>query len=213
MTNRLRIGALAGLLAVAVAACSSGGASPTSSATLSPTPTPVPTATPVASEATGSGIPFPSIGNSDQALEALLPDTVDGITLQKYSMKANEFMNSSQADPQSQAFLNALGVAPSEVSVAFGFGVDIANQSALGVFAFEAPGAGSDRLLTIFKTAAESGDSSYHWQSATVGGKSVQESDEPSQPGLKIYLYATNDVLFLVTGNEGPAADTLSMLP
>lgn len=208
--NRLRTTGLAALLAVAMAACSSGGGS---SPTPSPTPQPTPTPTAAASASASSGIPFPSIGNSDTALESVLPDSVDGITLQKYSMKANEFMGSGQSDPQSVAFLNALGVDPTTISVAFGFGVDIQNQSALGVFAFKAPGAGANTLLTVFKTASEQGDTSYNWSSATVGGKSVQVSDEPSQPGLKIYLYATNDILFLVTGNEGPAGDTLSMLP
>lgn len=205
--NRLRSAGLAGLLAVALAACSSSGASPTPS----PTPTPTPQATPT--PAASGAIPFPSIGNSDTALEAILPDTIDGITLQKYSMKADEFLNSGQNDPQSVAFLNALGVDPSTISVAFGFGLDIQNQSALGVFAFKAPGAGSDTLLSVFKTASEQGNSGYSWSSATVGGKSVQVSDEPSQPGLKIYLYATNDILFLVTGSEGPSADTLATLP
>ncbi len=205
--NRLRTAGLAALLTVAVTACSSGGSSPT------PSPTPEPTPTPTASEATSSGIPFPSIGNSDAALEALLPDAVDGITLQKYSMKGNEFLGSGQTDPQTVAFLHALGVDPTQISLAFGFGVDIANQSTLAVFAFKAPGAGADTLLNVFKTAAAEGNSSYSWSQATVGGKSVQESDEPSTPGLKIYLYATNDVMFLVTGNEGPSADTLSMLP
>jgi heat shock protein HslJ len=206
--NRMRMAGLAGLLTVLVAACSSNaGASAT------PTPTPEPTATPAASATASGGIPFPSIGNSDTALESLLPDAVDGITLQKYSMKGNEFMGSAQADPQTQAFLNALGVSPSDISVAFGFGVDIANQSALGVFAFKAPGAGADRLLTVFKTAAAQGDTTYDWQSATVSGKSVQQASEPSDPTTQIYLYPTNDVLFLVTGNAGPAADALSALP
>ncbi len=136
-----------------------------------------------------------------------------GITLQKYSMKGSEFMGSAQSDPQSEAFLNALGVSPGDISVAFGFGVDIANQSALGVFAFKAPGAGSDRLLSVFKTAASQSDTTYNWQSTTVGGKSVQQSAEPSDPSTQIYLYPTNDVLFLVTGSASAAADALSALP
>ncbi len=208
--NRFRTAGLAGILAILVAACSSNSGA---SSTPSPTPTPAPTANPGSSEAVSSGIPFPSIGNSDTALEALLPDTVGGITLQKYSMKGSEFMGSAQSDPQSEAFLNALGVSPGDISVAFGFGVDIANQSALGVFAFKAPGAGSDRLLSVFKTAASQGDSSYNWQSTTVGGKSVQQSAEPSDPSTQIYLYPTNDVLFLVTGSASAAADALSALP
>jgi hypothetical protein len=204
--HRLRSAGLAALLTIALAACSGGSGS-------TPTPTPSPTPAPTPTPGASGGIPFPSIGNSDTALESLLPDSVDGITLQKYSMKANEFLSSGQTDPQSVAFLNALGVDPATISVAFGFGVDVANQSALGVFAFKAPGAGSDTLLNVFKTAAAQGDSSYSWESATVGGKNVQQSDEPSQPGLKIYLYATNDILFLVTGNAGPSADTLATLP
>jgi len=209
--NRLRAAGLAGLLAITVAACSS---SPDASATPSPTATPEATPTPVATTGPGtSGIPFPSLGNADAELEALIPASVDGIMLQTYSMKGNQFMGSDQADPQSQAFLSALGVSPSDISVAFGFGVDINTQSALGVFAFKAPGAGADSLLSVFQTASGQSDAGYKWSSATVGGKSVQQSDEPSTPGVKIYLYATNDILFLVTGNEQPAADALSTLP
>lgn len=211
--KRARLAAAAGLLAVSLAACSGGsGASPSAT----PSPSPTPAATPVP----GSGAALPSIGNSDPALEALIPDTIDGITLHKQSMKASDFMSSGQMDAQSQAFLNALGVPPSTVSVAFGFGADAATQAALGIFAFKAPGAGAQRLLSVFETTAATqaspgtgGSGAYDWQSTTVGGKQVREASEPSQPGLKIYLYATNDVLFLVTGSAGPSADAIKALP
>jgi hypothetical protein len=210
--NRWRTAGLAALLTVAVTACSSNAGS-------SPTPTPTPTPSPVPSAAASSGaissglFPFPSLGNSDTALEALLPDTIDGITLQKYSMRADQFAGSAQADPQTQAFLSSLGVSLSDISVAFGFGIDASTQQALGLFAFKAPGASSDTLLSVFKTAANTGGTTYNWQSQTVGGKSVQVASEPDQPEVQVYLYATNGVLFLVSGTGQTAADALSALP
>jgi hypothetical protein len=200
--NRWKMAGTAALLMLIVAACSdSAGTSAT------PTPTPVPTPS-------SSGLVIPSIGNSDQELEKLIPDSVDGVTLQKFSMKGNEFIASASSSAETKAFLDALGVSPEDVAVAFGYGADPSSQSAVAVFVFHAQGAGSDKLITVFKKAADEGSTTYTWLAGSVGGKSVQIGTNPASANAKIYLYATNDDLFFVsTSTEAQATEVLGNLP
>jgi hypothetical protein len=196
----------AGPLMLIVAACSNGASTST---TPTPTPTPTPTAT-----ASSSGLVIPSLGNSDQELEKLIPDSVGGVTLQKFSMKGNEFIASASSSAETKAFLDALGVSPADVAVAVGYGVDPSSQSAVAVFVFHAPGAGSDKLVTVFKKAADEGSTTYTWQAGSLGGKSVQIGTNPASATSKIYLYATNDDLFFVsTSTEAQATEVLGGLP
>jgi hypothetical protein len=84
----------------------------------------------------------------------------------------------------------------------------------VAVFVFHAPGAGSDKLVTVFKKAADEGRTTYTWQAGSVGGKSVQIGTKPATADSKIYLYATNDDLFFVsTSTEAQATEVLSGLP
>jgi hypothetical protein len=202
--NRWKTAGTAGLLMLIVAACSdSAGTSPT------PTPTPTPVPTP-----SSSGLVIPSIGNSDLELEKLIPDSVGGVTLQKFSMKGNEFIASASSSAETKAFLDALGVSPADVAVAFGYGADPSSESAVAVFVFHAQGAGSDKLITVFKKAADEGSTTYTWQAGSVGGKSVQIGTNPTSANAKIYLYATNDDLFFVsTSTEAQATEVLGNLP
>jgi hypothetical protein len=202
--NRLKMAGTVGLLMLIVAACSNSAGT---SATPTPTPTPVPTPS-------SSGLVIPSIGNSDQELEKLIPDSVGGVTLQKFSMKGNEFIASASSSAETKAFLDALGVSPADVAVAFGYGADPSSQSAVAVFVFHAQGAGSDKLITVFKKAANEGSTTYTWQAGNVGGKTVQIGTNPASANAKIFLYATNDDLFFVsTSTEAQATEVLGNLP
>jgi hypothetical protein len=202
--NRWKMAGTAGLLMLIVAACSDSAGT---SATPTPTPTPVPTPS-------SSGLVIPSIGNSDLELEKLIPDSVGGVTLQKFSMKGSEFIASASSSAETKAFLDALGVSPADVAVAFGYGADPSSQSAVAVFVFHAQGAGSDKLITVFKKAADEGSTTYTWQAGSVGGKSVQVGTNPASANAKIYLYATNDDLFFVsTSTEAQATEVLGNLP
>jgi len=202
--NRWKMAGTAGLLMLIVAACSDSAGTSTT-----PTPSPTPVATP-----SSSGLVIPSIGNSDQELEKLIPDSVGGVTLQKFSMKGNEFIASASSSAETKAFLDALGVSPADVAVAFGYGADPSSPSAVAVFVFHAQGAGSDKLITVFKKAADEGSTTYTWQAGNVGGKSVQIGTNPASANAKIYLYATNDDLFFVsTSTEAQATEVLGNLP
>jgi hypothetical protein len=179
------------LIAFAVAACSGGSASPS--------PTPSPSAEP------------PS-GTED--LGALIPDTVGGITLQKRSMRGDEFSSSEDASAEVQEFLRTLGVSPDDVSVAIGFGLSTESGSVVAVVVFRAEGADSGRLLQSFKDATDAErETPLEWESANVGGKQVERAIDTEQDN-RVYLYVNDDLLALVvTTNEEHAAEVLGGMP
>lgn len=199
------------LLAFAVAACSSGGAS------TSPTPS-VPASSPSATSAEPSAASSesaePSLPSGAEDLEALIPDTIGGVTLQKLSMRGNEFANSGSASPEAEEFLRNLGVSPDDVSVAIGFGVSAESGTGVAVFAFRAEGADSGRLLQTFKDATDAErDAPLAWESVNIGGKQVERATDPEQNN-RVYLYVTGDLLvFVATTNEDDAAEVLGGMP
>jgi hypothetical protein len=201
--NRLSGAGPALLLTAVLAACASGTAA-------SPIPSPTPS-----QAAGGSGVALPSLGNSDKELEALIPNQAAGVTLQKFSMKGSEFATSANADAETLAFLSALGVSARDIGVAFGFGYSAEAKAAIAIFAFRAVGASPDRLVQQFKQATNRNrPTPLSWQSATVGGKSVQWAADASQQDVRLYLYGRGDVLFLVSATtESQAADALGKLP
>jgi hypothetical protein len=202
--------AVVALLLLVLAACGSSAASPSPSTASSPLG--------------GSGSSAPSLGASESAgpslpssaaeLEALIPDEVGGVTLQKLSMRGNEFANSGSATEQAQDFLRRLGVDPEDVSVAVGFGASPDGASTVAVFIFKAEGADSARLLETFKTAMDAEqDQPLQWESATVGGKQVQRATAPQNNG-QVNIYVAGDTLYFVaTTHEEDAAQILGGLP
>jgi hypothetical protein len=205
--NRFTTAALVSLVAVVVTACGSS--------TNSASPSQV--ATPSASvQPSGSGVAIPSLPSSAKDLEALIPDKIGTITLQKASMTGNEFVGSGNATQEAQDFLNGLGVATDDVSVAIGFGADISGSGdAVAVLLFRAKGASSDRLLSLFKDATNrERKTPLVWVPATLGSKQVEKASDPEQGNASIYLYATGDLLAFVTaGNDTNATEALSALP
>jgi hypothetical protein len=156
---------------------------------------------------------LPSLPSSAKDLEALIPDEIGGITLQKFSMQGDEFVSSGGATEETQQFLKGLGVDTDDVAVAAGFGSST-DTGALVVFVFRADGAGTDRLLTVFKKALDSDrDEALEWEAANVGGKQVERASDAEQEG-QVYLYAQGDVLFyLAATREEDAAEALEALP
>jgi ABC-type glycerol-3-phosphate transport system substrate-binding protein len=198
--NRTRVALATICVGLLVAACG-GGASSNSASRVSATPT-----------ATQSSIQ-PSLPSSAKDLEAFVPDKVGGITLQKFSMQGDEFVSSGGATEETQQFLEGLGVDTDDVAVAAGFGSST-DTGALVVFVFRAEGAGTDRLLTVFKQALDSDrDVPLQWQDANVGGKQVERATDAEQEG-QVYLYANGDILFyLAATREEDVAEVLEALP
>jgi hypothetical protein len=181
--------------------CGNAGAS------ASPTPSPSVPASP------GTEASLPS-GAVD--LEALIPDTVGGVALQKLSMRGDEFADSEngQGSAEAEEFVRNLGVSPDDVSVAIGFGVEPDSGSGVAVFVFRARGADSSRLMQGFKDATDAErDTPLQWEAATVGGKQVQRATDPEQEN-RVYLYVSGDVLvFVATTSEDDAAEVLEGMP
>ena len=204
--NRFTAVAMAALMAVVISACGPSSGSPNGSAAALATPTPEPTPTQSA---------LPSLPSSAKDREALIPDKIGKVTLQKASMTGNEFVGSGNATKEAQDFLDALGVSSNDVAVAIGFGADLSSGDAIAVLLFRAEGASSDRLLTLFKAATDKErDTPLQWEPADLGGKHVEKASDPEQPAGTLYLYATGDLLVFVTaGSDDKAAEALSALP
>ncbi len=162
---RIKSAALVGVVAMLLAACSSASSGSTA-------PTSEPTATPAAQQsATG---PLPSAGVVAE-LEALIPDTIGGITMLKQSMKGSDLAASGSGDAAAEKFIQDLGVSPDSIDIAFGYGVSADATNVAAMFVFRAQGAGKDKLLQVFKEANDAQlDTPMAWESRSVGGKDVQ---------------------------------------
>lgn len=207
--NRTRAALAVILAALLIAACgNSESPNPSASQAASADPS-------VEASAEGSGgIALPSLPSGAADLEALIPDEIGDITLLKFSMQGNEFVNSGTATGEAEQFLEGLGVSTDDVSVAAGFGEATETGDGVAVFVFRAEGAGSDRLLTTFKEATDAQrDAPLNWESTTIGGKSVERAADPDRGG-QVYLYADGDVLFfLAATQEAHATEALEALP
>jgi len=205
--NRFRASAFAGLLTVALAACSSSGGAST------PTPSPTPTAVPTPSPGTSASGALPSFNLPSNAkeLEALLPDTLGGAKVTKASMKGSDFVNSSSSNAELKAWLDSVGKSLNDVSAAFGFVASGTSGSA--VFAFRVQGVDNSKLIDEFKKTSDTSGTAMTWTSANVGGKNVQQATDTSQ-NVKIYLYGSADLMFIVETNDPAIAqEALSHLP
>lgn len=220
---RLRTIGLAGVLALMVAACSSGPSSSPSASATPPQSTAPTTAATESAAATESEVAVPSIDlpNSAPELLALLPDKVGDVASlpqAELSMNGKDFLE-TDGDSGNQEFvdfLNRLNASPDDVSVASKTYADIAGGSEAGaaIFASRVAGADSNQLLSEMQTAMAEDEDSVDWQADNVGGKSVQVASTDQMADGKTYLYVVNDIVFaVVASDEQLAADALSHLP
>jgi hypothetical protein len=209
--------AASAVLAVFVAACGGSAtaapsaAAPSAAASVAPSTVPSPSsdasAAPAESSAPAASGALPSIAlpsfNADKDLEALLPSTFGGTTLQKISFKGAQFLDQ---DPTSDfnKMVTALGLNASDVSMA------AAVDAAVQFVAIRFAGADSGKLLQVFQTASQaSGD---FVGSVNLGGKDVIKTKDSS--GSFSYLYVRNDVVLgVTTKDDATAAKALAVLP
>ena len=209
--------AASAVLAVFVAACGgSATAAPSAAApsaaesvapSVAPSPSAEASATPAESTAPDASGAIPSFAipsfTADKDLEALLPSTFDGATLQKISFKGAQFLGQ---DPTSDfnKTVTALGLNASDVSMA------AAVDAAVQFVAIRFAGADSGKLLQVFRTASQvSGDLI---GSVNLGGKDVIKTKDSS--GSFSYLYVRNDVVLgVTTKDDATAAKALAVLP
>src|SRR3972149_1486189 len=154
--NRSRTLAAAGLTAIILAACGSSPANPAANPSAGPAASQAASVAPSESAGESPDIGLPSFSAGVVAeLEALIPDEIGGATMQKFSMRGDQFLTSGQEDPTTARFLAELGVSPNDVSIAFGFGFGADFTRGAGVFVFRAEGASEDRLLQVFKDSMD----------------------------------------------------------
>ena len=164
-------------------------------------------------ESSSAGGPQPSFTAGAVAdLEALIPDTVGDLTISKQSMQGSEFLTAPGSDPAAVKFVEDLGVSSSDISIATGSGYSADFTKFVFVFVIRAQGADSDTLVSAFKTASSTDDSSpLSWSSTTVAGKSVETAEAG---GGANYIYAKGDVMFWVIASDAAlAGQFIGLLP
>ena len=194
--------AAAGLVLVACGASASSSPPSQSSA---------PSLAPSQAQASSGGVQPSFTAGAVADLEALIPDKVGALTMTKQSMAGSAYLTSSQTDPATVKFLQDLGVSPSDISVAVGFGFTTDGKSNLVMFAMRAAGADTDRLISVFKAADDqSRDTPLTWNTTTVSGKQVQVAVDGD---TTIYLYAKGDVLIFLSGDAASTREAIGGLP
>jgi hypothetical protein len=197
MTTRslARVLALVAAGATFIAACGGG--------TATPAPTAAPTTAPVATGDTGlPGFSFalPSGLNADKDLEGLLPDTIDGETVQKFSMAGDSFMGTGQNTDSLQKVLTQFGKSPSDLSVAFG------GTTKASLVAFRIKGVDGSKIFDAFTSAAGTADVT-SISDVTIAGKAAKKVVETDSTTL--YLYATGDAIITITNIGDAISDTV----
>ena len=168
---------------------------------------------PAASRAGSSGGPLPSFtAGAVSALEDLIPDTVGDLTISKQSLQGSEFLTAPGSDPAAVKFVEDLGISASDISIATGSGSSADFTKFVFVFVIRAQGVDSDRLVSAFKTASSTDDSSpLSWSAATVAGKSVETAEAS---GGANYIYAKGDVMFWLIASDATLAEQfIGLLP
>ena len=174
--------------------------SPAANATTAPTTTPT---TPPITEVPGSEAPASEPGFSFALpsfhaavdLEKLIPAEIGGEAIATQSMSGAQFLGTPN-----NAFakvLSGLGKQPSDLSVAFGFNMQVS------VIAFQIKGIPGGAILDAFKNSSTDVGT---LTDVNYGGKAVKKlTPTDASEGIS-YIYTTQDVVFVV----GATGDTLT---
>ncbi len=161
----------------------------------------------------GSIGPLPSfVGNPE--LEATLPEEAGDITFfQSISMSGPDFL--AEGDLASfEQFIDTLDADIEDVSVAVALGANHDVTDTATILAFQVAGAEAVELVEAFRSGAENGGDPLVWHDQTVGGKPVQVAEPNEDFPTPIGLYATGDVLYLVSSTDPDAFEAiLEQLP
>ena len=202
--SRMSLPAIAGLLALLLAACGGSPESESPSASeVEAAPSVEATPEPAASEpAEPSEAAEPSdaeggSGGSGSELADMLPDTLGGVMRQDIDLD----------NPMFAAALAEQGVDPSEVDFL------IASYGSVGVTAIRIPELEQPQLEQLARLMAGMPETEGSVETVTVGGKSVlaMTATEVGQTG---YMYFSDGAVFVIGGgSEEQAAEILEQLP
>lgn len=166
-----------------------------------------------ASLPTGASLPPIFQSHGDPALEALLPTTLIGTPLTRYSVTLTQLLDAGGDRPTIDAFLTSIGKTEADGSYAAAF--DATNGLGGGINAFKVVGADAAALLAGI-TAVEQSDlgTGATTSSATLAGKNVTVVTIGSGVNDTEWVYGYGDVVFVVhAANEAEATALLSTLP
>ena len=149
----------------------------------------------------------------DPALEALLPESVSGTSLLRYSIGFSQLLDSGGNRPVVDAFLQSIGKTEADGTFASAF--DSSGQLAGGISAFKVAGAPAEALLNgvieLEKSDLGAGAATHQ---ATVGNKPVIVVSVGSGVNDTEWIYGHGDVVFVVQApDEEHAAAFLAALP
>ena len=170
------------LLVMVAAACGSNSSTPTPSA-------------PASAPASITSIPTPGPEGADAPdLEALLPDTLTGVTLDKASTTGGAVLGDDPFSESLKAFLATQGKAPGDLRYAQVWDPDDSIHLDAGVF--EVKGLPAATLRDAIVEASRPGAPGLSTQESVVGGKAVTVVLYPS--GSQLTLYPTGERVFYV---------------
>ncbi len=208
------------LLALAAVLVACGSSAPSAAAVPSLRPTAGtaasgPSAIPSPSGPTDS--PEPSVDSHGVPdLEALLPRTVGGVALERYSLTGKDFYATGTPETQQRldTFLGILGKTVADLRV--GDAGDPSGRAILDVGAFQVVGAKPEQLLSEWVSstqAAHPGQISV--SSTTIGGRALTKLiDGTREVGATTYAYVQGDTIFLVGADDvALVTDAIAQLP
>jgi hypothetical protein len=210
MTIR-RLSFPAATLAAAFVVSACGGTGPSTAPTIEPGPTDdgaLPTFAMPSLDLGSFAIPsfaLPSF-NSDAELEAMLPDTIGGVTVVKQSLSGQDFINLGMGGGEAlEPLLDQLDATVEDLSVGFGTAGQVV------VFAYRIQGVPADRIFQGLEAAMQAGGGGEVSQQ-TVAGRQVTVV---TAQGETTYIYLSGDVVFIVGGALSPELleDAVSQLP
>ena len=179
------VGACAGTTATATPARPSAAASAAPQATAASAPSAAPN---------GSLVP-PSFA-SDKDLEAALPGTYQGVTLDKTSFSGTALLaTTSQSNKDLLALVQALGKTPDDLS--FAVASDSTNKLGIIFGAYRIKGADATAWSAGLYQIAEKGTPGSTATDANLGGRAVKRVTDPTSPQVT-YAWPKGDILYIV---------------
>jgi hypothetical protein len=209
-----------GLAMAAVIALACGGtpALPTALPTIPALPSGLPTVPAFTTP------PLPSIPQlsfqPDLNLESLFPDTIGGNTLEISSATGRDVIPAfaSNSPDEFLAVISGLGATIDQVSAAMSFnlwpGPTEGDFTGLTMIALQVRGVAGPQTLAALTSLVQEDVDNAEISPQAIGGKNVTGITNPDDAEENVYLYAWNDVVFLVGGSPQAYVDeALSKLP
>jgi hypothetical protein len=165
----------------------------------------------------------PPIGNGDEVLLGMFPQTIAGQPLSMEAFTLAEIIGEIEQDPEETArlmtFLGTIGRTADQVSIAFG--AIMIDDEFVQISAFRAPGVPTSQLLAALTVVAQQdleddiADAPIVVLQQTVGGKQVNvvQVQDAFEDDERDYLYGVGDVVIAVETTPEVAEIVFAELP